>query len=300
MATEEGNKLDKVATELRDPVVSPHNIKHLGVLLLLLVLCYLSYYGVLRSLLDTLFHGHLYAVSHVYLENAGSETEETLLVVSAIKTFLALIESSSGGISFIVDVEVQLGHVVSVMSELIDYAWQVSLVALLGIKIMTLLLEFSKVVVGPLLTLLFILYGLTYAISPHLPRIGNFFRQLAKSGLLIVLFVYMVVPLSIYVTASAGLFVFSEHKSVHHEGFQTLNDRLGQHDHSSSLGHQIKHIIGTFKHTQKSAANDAKGYANLVTSHIIYSLIEYFFLPVLLMAVLALITRSILMRVWPD
>ncbi|MBB65119.1 MAG: hypothetical protein CMO81_08650 [Waddliaceae bacterium] len=65
-----------------------------------------------------------------YLDEATDETFATFLVLSSMKSILALMRSSSTGISFIVDINVQVGQLLTSAQTVVDYGWAASMLAL--------------------------------------------------------------------------------------------------------------------------------------------------------------------------
>jgi len=158
--------------------------------------------------------------------------------LSGIKSTLALIQSSQGGISFFVDVNVQLGQVFSGISDLVTMSWKISLASILSIRLQGYLLDLSVVSMAPLLTLFFVLVGISLAVSRRFPVTGQFFSELSLTGLLLVFVVHFLWPLTIYATASASSYYFKEISSAVHQGYTEINDTLSENDPKESLHNQ--------------------------------------------------------------
>lgn len=68
--------------------------------------------------------------NHKFLNEATLEAFETFALLSAMKAGLAVMNSSSAGISFVVDMEVQIGQMVESTKEMVDAGWTATVVAL--------------------------------------------------------------------------------------------------------------------------------------------------------------------------
>lgn len=111
------------------------SLLNLGILSMLLLLAYMSYVGAISSFFDQTMYTQIDPVSQAYLKTTGHHAKETLVILSEIKAALALLQSSSGGISFILDVQVQLGQILDVIVELIDLAWSITLASVAAVKV---------------------------------------------------------------------------------------------------------------------------------------------------------------------
>lgn len=68
--------------------------------------------------------------NHRFLNEATVEAFETFVLLSAMKAGLAVMNSSSAGISFIVDMNVQIGQLVASTKEMVDTGWTVTVMGL--------------------------------------------------------------------------------------------------------------------------------------------------------------------------
>lgn len=285
-------------TKIKDELVSPSNLRHLAVLLLLLFLSFLSYHGILSSILDYIINDHVFQVSRDYLDQASKTTEKTLAIVSGLKVILALIQSSQGGISFIVDVNVQLGQMMNVIVELINISWMVSIASLFSIKVLGILLDLSRFSMAPLMTLFFAVYGVSYGLGLHFPQFGGFFSHLSRSGLFLVIIAHLVIPLTVYVSASVSYFFYSDNTSTIHQSYQSIGNNMSKHNPDDGLHDQVKNTISAFSKSQKSVHGDARNYTHLTMGHAVFAIAEYVLTPLILLIALVVLVRTALIKLW--
>ena len=295
---EEIKEIESVASDIEQKLIHSDNLKHLLLLAFLLLLAYLSHIGVLTSIVHYTINDHVFTVDRNYLDHAQATAEKTLSVISGIKSMLALIQSSSGGISFIVDVNVQLGQLFSGISDLVTMSWKISLASLISIKIQGYLLDLSTVSMAPLLTIFFVLLGVSTGISRRFAEAGKFVSSLSLTGLMLVFVAHIILPLSIYITASISNYYFSSISAAVHQSYETISDNLSKHNPNDSLHNQVKNTITSFTHGQKNIRGDSTSYARSTVFHTIFSILEYVITPLLLFVSLYLLIKQILIRVW--
>lgn len=79
---------------------------------------------------DNMGRKQLYDHNEGYLDHATEDAFATFLLLSGMKAGLAVMSSSSAGVSFIVDMNVQVGEMVASASDVVEYGWRASLVGL--------------------------------------------------------------------------------------------------------------------------------------------------------------------------
>ena len=294
----ESTEGEKLVSDIEELLIHPRKLKHLLYLALFLFLGYLSHIGLISNLLHLVLNEHVLTVDRNYLSEAQKTSEKTMTVLSGIKSTLALIQSSQGGISFIVDVNVQLGQVFSGISELVTMSWKISLASILSIRLQGYLLDLSVISMAPLFTLFFVLVGASLSLSRVFPRIGGFFSEISLTGLLLVFVVHFLWPLTIYVTASASNYYFSEISSAVHQGYEEIDKSLSQHNPKDSLHNQVKTTIKTFNNGQQDLSESATKYSRSMVFHTIFSILEFVVMPLAVFILMVTVTRRVLSRIW--
>ena len=296
----EYKKIKKVDQEL--VAFSEHFLKnrltHLASLALLLTLAFLAHSGIFSHITDALGGGHMQSVNQRYLEAATHKDTELLELLSLSKVALAVLKSSEGGVSFFIDIQVQLGQSLNVIDEMVNYAWKSSLTALIAIKSMALLLDLSRLSMTPVLTLLFCFMGLSLGLRKHLPTIGLALSDIARLMLFAVLVVHIVVPLSIYGVAASSHHFFNEHKTAVHQNFSSVHAILPGHDYKAGLHTQVEGHIKDLKNNQAKIHQIASKLYNLTIKHITLVIFEYLLMPIIFLGVISYLFVLMLRRLW--
>ncbi|MET1254386.1 hypothetical protein [Aliikangiella maris] len=269
---------------------------HLFKLLLLLFLIHLANSGMLTGLINFIFHQSIEAVNFKYLNAAIAESEETLLVLSETKSLLAVIQSSTGGISFFIDVQVQLGQMLNVVVELIDYAWKISLGALATIEVLKIIQSVATLSMTPLLVILLQSIALSIALKNRLPTIALKLKKITDIGLFLVIFTHIIIPLSIFLTATLSHHYLRDHRAAIHEQYQQIHKSLPKHHTVSEMHSEVKDSIKTFKAVHSKANKHSTNYAGVTTKHFVYSFIEFFITPITLAILLASFLVAVIRR----
>jgi len=260
----------------------------------LLLYC-VSFTGSLNQLFTYLFHEDIYAFNSTYLETASSDALKTLEVVAAIKAVLELLQSLSGGVSFIVDVDVQLGESLSVLREITDNAWTVSLGSVGAANALTLVHGAIYSVMQPLLISLFLLLGLYLGFKNLLPSLASRIKRLIKPCLFLVVFTHLIVPLSIFATGKISYDYLQTQKQDLHSKLSDFNSSLPQHSSTSDLKQQVADLSKHFEGGLLNHIGSTGDYSLMAIKHILFNSTEFIFLP-LIFILLSSIVLFVLLR----
>lgn len=271
---------------------------HLGALSALLFLAYLSYVGAFSSVFELIINAHIEEVARAYIKTTAHETTRIFEILSATKAALALLQSSDGGISFIVDVQIQLGETLNVIVELIDLAWFVSLGAVAAVEGLGLLLDLSKLSMAPVLTLFFVALGIAYGLQRQAPRPARAIAHFARLALFVALVIHLVIPLTIYATAAVGYFFFHGQKEDIRQGFESVHAATPKHELGVGLHDEIKSVINNFKHSQGSMHKRTSALSRLTSSHILLSIAEHLVVPLVFLILFWAVFRQFLDKLW--
>ncbi len=274
-----------------------HSILDLVVLFCFSLLSYLSVRGIFTEVFNFLINDHIRHVDEVYLQLVSNEALETLEVISEIKMLLALIQSSVGEVSFIIGIQVQLGQLLHVLVELVDRAWLASLAAIAAIEGMKLLLDLAFLSMSSLLSLVFICLGFFYGTQGSFQRLSVVFGIIAKWSMFLVLFTHFVVPLSIFTASTVSHHFFASHRAQIHQEFQTIHRHIPKHKKNSGMKERVEHTISSFEKLNDVFTNGSKGYSRVTVKHIVYSFIEFFVIPLVLLLLLSQLSSSFLRKI---
>ncbi len=269
-------------------------------LVAILVLFHLSLSGQINQLLAHLFHNSIYTFNSLYLETASKESIKTLEVVAAIKSVLAILQSLSGGVSFIVDVEIQLGESLSVLNNITDKAWAISLSSVGAAEALSLLHHSVYFTMKPLLVTLFLLLGLSIGLKRMFPTLVLRIERLITLGIFLVAFTHIIVPISIYGTAKVSQHYLQPQKQILHSEFSKLSHNLPHHNDRSKLKDQVSELRKHFKKGLKQHTNKTGDYSLLAVKHIIYNVTEFILIPIFILILLSKLLIIMIKKEIPD
>lgn len=174
-----------------------------------------SAWGPLDGWINEAAMGRITDSNEAYLEKSFANAEQLFLVLTAIKTVLAVIEGSGFGVGF----NLQVGDVVQAVYDYIDFAWMVILLSALVIKLTQMLLLAASWADSPLLTMtlavLIAYLGVKWNFSGEWARnLRRVLRDLAYFLVTITLAAYLLLPLSVAVGARLSAEITDVHKQT--------------------------------------------------------------------------------------
>jgi len=266
----------------------------------ILIFYYLSLSGSLTSLFSYTLHDHVYQYNQEYIATASHDSLRTLEVVASIKSILTLLQSLSGGVSFIVDIDVQLGESLSVISDITEQAWKVSLTSVGAAKALSLIQDTVYTSMQPLLIVLFLLFGLSVISASLLPKFSQRLERFLKTALFLVLFTHLIVPLSIYATAKISDVTIQNQKQSVHQHYSEYNSSLPQHSDHGDLKSQVAAIKEHFQNNLVKHTSNIASYSLISVKHLLYTGIEFIILPIALMLFFSFIVGIAIKRHYPS
>ena len=279
------------------PLISTKEGRNTLALSLVLVLYYLSFYGYINQLLTYLFHDSVYAFNSAYLASASSDSIKTLEVVASIKAVLELLRSVSGGVSFIVDIEVQLGESLSVLRDITERAWTVSLSSVAAANAISLINSSVFSVLKPVMAALFLVLGLYLGLKNLLPGIAKRVGRLITPCIFLVVFTHLIVPLSIYATAKISNYHLQSQKQELHSQLSGFSDGLPQHTDKTDLKDQVSAIREHFQTNLLEHINSTGDYSLMAIKHVLYTGAEFVFLPLAFILFSSIIVLILLRKI---
>lgn len=251
------------------------------------ILTYFSYTGHISHAWSQAVGQHINKVNQAYLSEAREYTTDLLEILSESKMVLSLLQSSQGGISFFVDVQIQLGETLSTLSDAVGYAWKISLSALSAIEFLSLVLDIGHYSMAPVLTLLFILLSIYIITRQQLIQLNAILYKLVASVAFIVLLSHFLIPTAVFTSAIISQDIFSKHRNEIYRGFSSLHSNLPKHNSDSGLKDQVKSGIRYYKDNQKHIHKHTHRLIGLSSKHMITNLVEYILLPLLILYLLS-------------
>lgn len=156
---------------------------------------------VLRGPLDAWINdralGELDYRNQQYLEQSFDDASRLFLILTAVKSVLAVVEGSELGVGF----GLEVGDIVQGVYDYVDFAWQIVLWATMIIVMTRMLLEVSQFVDQWLLALALgsaILYLVSAWFLPRRRALGRVLRDAAFFSSILAVAAYAIVPLAVY------------------------------------------------------------------------------------------------------
>ncbi len=253
--------------------------------------------GQLDALINSMGRHYIHNQAVEFLKVSEQKSQETFMLLSVGKASVELVESSRAGISFFVDVEVQLGKVVAPLTDLFNYAWNFSLNSLSVLLISQMLLEIIDTLFEPfllLVTSLWLSYELLKKMQfAQLEQLKNTLRAAS----ILWLFLFLSFPLAITATSVTTKTISQQYAQQVTKGLSAHNQLFSQTNASDSLKDSAENTIKLYKASHKDLQAHIKTMHQHLYTHIAVGIIEIILLPILLMwlfhkALTVLLARS--------
>jgi hypothetical protein len=273
-------------------------LNHLVKLTALLLLAFLAFAGKLSIVSDGIGGSYLDKVSRSYMKTEKQASADLFEVLSASKGALTSFSSGKGGVSSIIDTQVQLGQSLSATYDMVNYAWLFALASLAAMSAFELLLDLSRLSMAPALTLFLCCMGFSLGVRRRLPSVSMMLSEVASFLLFVVLLVHVVIPLSLFGVAAASQHFSQGHKNEIYENVSTIQTRLPQHATEAGLHGQVEGIAKHLQDNQRSVRKSTSMLSILTAKHIVLCIGEYFLAPLILICALSLLSLRIIRRIW--
>jgi len=253
-----------------------HWLKFLTTLFVTLALNHLNAFN---HALDFLGRGHVAEVTTTYLHNSKVKISETLLLLAALDAGLEVLKSSTAGISFIVDVQVQIGGLFGAMQGHIQNAVRASLWALGNVFLTEELLKAINYLSIPLLTASIITFAKWVLFRNFWLSVARFFRKSATVFILLTLLAHIGIPLALYATAIASETVSAPMGAKANQHFTDIHHQfaIGQKE---DIHAHVKDVITTYKSSSNDLHSKTRSTGQSLVQHIIGLLLSAFVFPV--------------------
>lgn len=193
-------------------------------------------------------HG-LSAPARSYLDIERWRAEHLLVTVSALEELLAVSQETSAGVSFIVDANVKLGEIVSVLRRATQYTSYVSFGAVIGLSLLEATLQLSGSIAKPILILCAVSWVLFLTAKLLGAGVIKFKLLLVSRTLsLILVAAHIVVPGSIYLAAATSNTLTAKTKTETIQNFQNIHGDVSRHHQNQNLKTNVKSTIGGIEH----------------------------------------------------
>jgi hypothetical protein len=287
------------------------------IILILLAGIIIAAYGYIDQSFQWLGMGKISKSNEAYLKDSFDKSVTGFLVLSGIKSGLAVLEGSEIGVGF----NLEVGDLVQSVYDYVDIAWQTSLLGGTVILLTLLLLRSADMIDHWSLALLLFTVFVSYGINWYAPRFARTSRLIRETIFYLIVFtvtLYLIVPFSI--TGAAYLsekitrpIIEESHKSFEsikdEFSFENINKKLltdeeGKEKGSwisefnlkakwNRLSDRIKQLSNYFKEKTK---NIAIWTIQLIAGYLFDSII----FPVTFFILLFVVTKSVILFIFED
>jgi len=253
----------------------------------------LNHLGAIDYTLDSLGRGYIATANQKYLKQAEDKAAKSALVLGALHTSLSVLQSSSAGISFIAEVKVQVGQVVSALKDLVDRAWAASLIAAASLVAVELVFKAAHVLDPIVVTLTIITLGVHYATRGLWLWPARICGQVGEILLLITFLVHILLPLMLFGTS---LVSHSLTEPMANEAQAVFSDAHGDFGTGpqEKLNDHVKAVITRYKETRDGVPSKTQTFARAVSLHVVSVLFDALLVPASLLGLLVVFARIII------
>jgi hypothetical protein len=256
----------------------------------------LSLLSLTDNMIDTLGRGFLKQESTAFLKEAELRSQETFVLLSMGKASMAVVGSSTAGISFLVDMNVTLGKIISPLQDMFQHAWDFSLGSLTVILVSQVLLEIVEKLFEPYLIFVCFLL-LSYELLRHrgskwVPKAKN----IVRSAVTLLIFLFIAFPAAITVTSAVSDLLIQKMSANVNAGIEQHNQLFSQNSHTDSLKNNAENSIRVLKENSNQVKNHIKTMHQYLYTHIALGLLEVVLLPLMLFWLFLKIIRLFLNR----
>lgn len=239
-----------------------------------------------------------------YLEKAYSESKKLFITLSVLKGTADVIEGSSVNVSMILGMDVQVGDVIQPIYDIINILWKVSLASVVVLKLETIYYEIFKVKIANILILISLITYFPYTFFKN--NLTEILKKISKYSMLVLIFVYIVMPVAILTTSGISNYFESEYKEPAvaqlNKSLNKLNkvkDELFEVEQSKSIFNipaqveSAKERIGKFGKEITNVSNEMAENTPIIIG---ITLLSYLILPLIIAIFLYKLTKSLLLE----
>ncbi|WP_269542019.1 hypothetical protein [Cerasicoccus fimbriatus] len=172
-------------------------ISRLAIIAILFTLMAMILRGPLDSWINDRALGHMDYANQQYLDESFDKASRLFLILTGVKSVLAIIEGSELGVGF----GLEVGDVVQGVYDYVDFAWQIVLWATMIIVMTRMLLEVSQYLDQWLLLLALgslLFYFIAAWFMPKRRAIARVLRDTAFFGAILAIAAYLIAPLAVW------------------------------------------------------------------------------------------------------
>ncbi|MCG8433117.1 MAG: hypothetical protein MJA83_03680 [Gammaproteobacteria bacterium] len=264
-------------------------VKRLLPLLIITIVFVLNMEGKVSDALNTYGLETIEIADSAYLEQAKKEVTELLILFSRLKAGVAIVKSSGGGISFIVDVNVTLGEVLSPIDDLINNGWIASQISLAALSAADKLLELSKIGSSILLDIALVVLALHILLRLITPKIN--LGEAASFAIAMWLLLQFILPLAVYSNIYLQQHISSPNRAELQIHIQTKHQDLMIDLAHLDMHAKVKGAIERYKLLSHHGDDTVKSLAKNISHHMATVFLEAFLIPLAFIVLAYLFTK---------
>ncbi|WP_419834815.1 hypothetical protein [Endozoicomonas atrinae] len=249
--------------------------------------------------MDEWLMGDLFRANETFLLDAGQRAQTMTLLLAELHAGLLVLQSSQFGISFIVDANIQLGNIISQLTEMVAYGRNFTLFNLVALHIIENLLTLVQWMTPWLVIMAEV--GLMAIISANLwlSASNRWYMSLIRFGETILIAVSLLViifPLAVHGVSRASSAVT---ETLFHNSYQAVSDTrqhiLGSDD-SASIKEDASSSLEKFKSIKVNLSEKSGYLSTHLTRYVAVTLLEVFILPLMFSLFLLWLFQALVRR----
>ena len=261
----------------------------------------LSVFGILQKLFGMVFIDFGKNIIDNYLQKSYEESKKLFITLSLMKGTTDVIEGSTINLNSIVGMDLQVGDMIQPVYDVINTIWKVSFASVVILKIETLYYEVFKVKIA---NILMITALLTYFPSLYFKnKISMISKRVSKYMLLIIMFIYLIIPVSILISSGISKYFEEEYQkpavaelNKNFDKLTKVKDQLFTLEENKSIFNLPAQVDGT-KQKLKNLTDEieivSKNIVDYTPVIVGIMLLSYIILPLIILFLLYKLVRII-------
>ncbi len=276
--------------------------------LILKVLVFIGILMCMFGLMELLFKNTLLNLfrhlTKPYLERAYGESKKLFLTLSLLKGTADIIEGSTVNVSMILGMDIQVGDIIQPIYDIINILWKISLASVVVLKLETIYYEIFKAKIANALIFISLITYFPYLFFKN--NVTEILKKISKYSLLVLMFVYVLLPTTILITSGISDYFEKEYKEPAvaelNQSLEKLNkvkDELFVIEQSKSMFNipaQVESAKQRVDKFGKEIVNVSNEMAENTPIIMGITILSYLVLPLLIAVFLYKLTKSLLLE----
>lgn len=239
-----------------------------------------------------------------YLTSAYEESKKLFLTLSLLKGTADIIEGSTVSVSVILGMDIQVGDIIQPIYDIINILWKISLASVVVLKLETIYYEIFKAKIANALIFISLMTYFPYTFIKN--STTEILKKISKYSLLVLLFIYVLLPSTILITSAVSNYFEKEYKEPAVAELNQSLDKLNKVKNELFVIEQSKSVFnipGQLEEVKQKVDNFGKEIVNV--SHEMaentpvimgITVLSYLVMPLLIAIFLYKLTKSLLLE----